>query len=252
MAQETFLDPAMPDIIRQWEHYLERLEPVRGARVLDVGCNTGDALRLLLRRYPDVGPITGIDHKPVRIDAARERCAEEIRAGRLDLMVADARRLPFADGSLDRVLCAEVLEWVRPPEAALAEIRRVLRPDGLALVIHSDFDTQIFSTQDNARSRTIVQAFADSGPRGQIGRELPSLCHETGFDVETSVHVLVNEEWSPMSYAYRMAGMMADWLKKDADLRNPIEEWRRDLETAARSGRFFYSINRVICRCRLP
>ncbi len=46
---------------------------------------------------------------------------------------ADAGRLPFADASVDTVILAEVLEHLREPAAALAEIRRVLRPGGVLL-----------------------------------------------------------------------------------------------------------------------
>lgn len=47
---------------------------------------------------------------------------------------ADAARLPFADGTFGAVACLEVLEHVRMPDQVLAEIARVLRPDGLAYV----------------------------------------------------------------------------------------------------------------------
>lgn len=47
----------------------------------------------------------------------------------------DIRDLPFADASFDLVVCAHVLEHVDDDQAALSELRRVLRPDGVALVM---------------------------------------------------------------------------------------------------------------------
>ena len=49
-------------------------------------------------------------------------------------MRADARRLPFDDGEFDVVIAAEVLEHIHEDSAAIAELRRVLRPGGLIAV----------------------------------------------------------------------------------------------------------------------
>jgi SAM-dependent methyltransferase len=50
-------------------------------------------------------------------------------------VVADAGKLPFAEGVFERVECDAVLEHVRAPDAVMAEIRRVLRPGGMAHVV---------------------------------------------------------------------------------------------------------------------
>jgi hypothetical protein len=42
----------MPDVIEQWRSYFSLLEPQAGDLILDVGCNTGEAERLVLRDYP--------------------------------------------------------------------------------------------------------------------------------------------------------------------------------------------------------
>ncbi len=55
------------------------------------------------------------------------------RAGlraRVNLLVASGERLPFADGSFDRVICTEVFEHVPDDRPLLAEFVRVLRPGG--------------------------------------------------------------------------------------------------------------------------
>ncbi len=46
---------------------------------------------------------------------------------------ADARRLPFDDASFDLVFTSLMLQWLQPPDVALHEIRRVLKPGGLLL-----------------------------------------------------------------------------------------------------------------------
>lgn len=83
-----------------------------GARALDIGCREGIQGRWLARRGYTV---TGIDLEP--------QCA-----GALVVDVDDG--LPFPDGHFDLVWCSEVLEHLRDPARATAEMRRVVRPGG--------------------------------------------------------------------------------------------------------------------------
>lgn len=96
--------------------------------VLDVGCGAGAYAAACVERGHRY---LGLDLSPRMIAKARERnknCAD------VEFVVADARRLPVASGSIDLLLCLGVLEYVIGPEAqCLAEISRVLRPGGIAM-----------------------------------------------------------------------------------------------------------------------
>ena len=65
---------------------------------------------------------------------ARERVAERIRAGTAEVVVADAARLPWPDASFTAVTCIDAFPFFPDPQVVLAEIFRVLRPGGRALV----------------------------------------------------------------------------------------------------------------------
>ena len=103
--------------------------------VLDAGAGDGATAQLLA---PRARSITCIDVSETLVDAARVRLAghANVRAE-----VADLHALPFADGSFDQVLLLNVLTHLRAPGGALAELARVLRPDGrLALVTMAAHD----------------------------------------------------------------------------------------------------------------
>ena len=104
---------------------LDRLDAQPGERILDVGCGTGLLLERLQRTVPDVR-LTGVDPVPEMLALARQR----LTTAATELRGAAAERLPFADGSFDAVVSASVFHYVRRPEVALAEARRVLRPGG--------------------------------------------------------------------------------------------------------------------------
>ena len=100
-----------------------------GGRVLDVGCGAGGALLPAARRVGPTGEAVGIDLAEGMVARTREAAAE---AG-LDWVraeVMDGTSLDFEDEHFDAVLCAFTLGSIADADAALAEMRRVLRPTG--------------------------------------------------------------------------------------------------------------------------
>jgi 2-polyprenyl-3-methyl-5-hydroxy-6-metoxy-1,4-benzoquinol methylase len=107
-----------------------------GVRILDVGCATGR----LLERLAAAGArrLAGSDLAPRIVDVARARLAS--RGVDADLRAADAESvLPWPGGSFDVVTMTGVLHHFLRPEAALAEIARVLRPGGRLIVSDACF-----------------------------------------------------------------------------------------------------------------
>lgn len=112
---------------------LARLELAPGERVLDVGCGEGrHAVVAYARADVDV---VAVDLNRKDLCTARERLCkleqDKCRGKSFALLQADALRLPFADGTFDKVICAEVLEHLADYDTALREIARVLRPGGI-------------------------------------------------------------------------------------------------------------------------
>ncbi len=93
------------------------LGSIRFNRLLDVGCGEGIVLSRVSTKGD--GLAIGIDYDPERVRSALER----IDASRL--LVGDAHRLPFSDGSYDVVMSLEVLEHLSRPDLALHEMHRI-------------------------------------------------------------------------------------------------------------------------------
>ena len=113
---------------------IDRLALAPDARVLDIGCGTGPALRHAAARVTQ-GTLIGVEPTPRMLELAREKCAGlpiELREG-------SAEALPVPDGAIDVLLAFDTMDhWADVP-AGLVEARRVLAADG-RLVVVKDLD----------------------------------------------------------------------------------------------------------------
>ncbi|MDP3768599.1 MAG: class I SAM-dependent methyltransferase [Dehalococcoidia bacterium] len=94
-------------------------------RVLEIGAGTGASFEYYARETH----VVGTEPDPFMLARARRR-VEELGAEHIELHQAPAEALPFEDGSFDHVVSSLVLCTVSDVPRALAEVRRVLKPDG--------------------------------------------------------------------------------------------------------------------------
>ena len=132
------------------------LEP---ARVLDLGCGTGEGARQLKRRYPRALTLA-LDIAPGMLREARRR-SRPFR--RFERVCGDAYRLPLADASIDLVFANLLLQWCDAPDEVLTEIRRVLRPGGFFSfsTFGPDTLTELRAAWTAADEASHVNAFLD-------------------------------------------------------------------------------------------
>jgi ubiquinone/menaquinone biosynthesis C-methylase UbiE len=101
-----------------------------GGRVLEIGAGTGANLEL----FPEsVESLTLVEPDPFMTKQLREKLAASERSA--EVVEAPAEQLPFEDASFDTAVAALVLCTVPNPEAAVAELARVLKPGGRLLFI---------------------------------------------------------------------------------------------------------------------
>jgi SAM-dependent methyltransferase len=230
-------------IASEGAHFSRRLrqafgvaEVVPGMRVLDVGCGRGE----IVRHCAELGvEAYGVDYAPVALRMARS-------AG--NVYRANAKWLPFPSAFFDRVLMFDIVEHLHPWELdrALAEARRVLRPDG-RLVVHTapnawydryayplvrlvrtlmgqgaryprdpreiipdNLDVHV-NEQSVASLRRVLQR---SGFHAQVWLDTPPQNREEGWVFRVARHILFN--WPPFCWffereVFAVAHIHADW-----------------------------------------
>jgi len=120
----------------QEREILTRYSLPRDARVLDVGCGTGEALLRLAHENPGYR-LTGVDLHEPHLTRAREQARPFGTRVRIEL--GDAFALDCPDGSYDLTLCRHLLQAVPDPELVLAELKRVTRPGGILHLLVEDY-----------------------------------------------------------------------------------------------------------------
>jgi demethylmenaquinone methyltransferase / 2-methoxy-6-polyprenyl-1,4-benzoquinol methylase len=129
-------------IHRLWKRQAVALAGVRrGQRVLDLASGTGD----LAERFAGIVGAGGLvilsDINAAMLTQGRDRLLDLGRVGNLDYALANAERLPFASNSFNCVTIGFGLRNVTRKEWALAEMLRVLRPGGRALILEFSHPT---------------------------------------------------------------------------------------------------------------
>lgn len=144
--------------------------PQRG-HVLEIGMGNGCFVQEIIARAEGVR-YTGVDYSEVMIEEAVGLNSGIVENESASFVHADVFDLPFAADTFDNVLCVNTLYFWEPVEAALAEVRRVLRPGGQLVV--------------GIRPKRVMQhyPFVKHGFRMFSGEELGDLLRACGFDVE--------------------------------------------------------------------
>lgn len=104
-----------------------------GDVVLDVGCGPGWFWVEMAQSLPPGIKLTLTDSSPGMVAEAVERC-RRLPFASVEGLEADAARLPFADGSFDKVLAMHMLYHLKEPALGIAEMFRVLKPGGVLAV----------------------------------------------------------------------------------------------------------------------
>lgn len=99
-----------------------------GLKILDIGCGTG---ALMMELIP-FGEVEGVDASEIAVTFCRSRGLDRAKVGNIT-------DLPYSEKTFDVVLALDVLEHIRDDGTAIAEIKRVLKPNGIAIIFSPAF-----------------------------------------------------------------------------------------------------------------
>lgn len=123
---------------RFWrEKTVRALELPESAKVLDLATGTAAVALLVARRHPDAAVI-GLDPSPRMLELGRAKVEAAGLGERVELELGEAEKLPYPDDSFDGVTIAFGIRNVEDRTAALREIVRVLKPEGVVAILEAN------------------------------------------------------------------------------------------------------------------
>lgn len=220
----------------------ELLDVQEGDWVLDVGCGTGDDVRMLAQRVGHTGRAVGVDNDAAMVAEAHRRGAGKTLPVAFHL--CDVHHLAFREDVFDCCRADRVFQHLEDPRRALAEIVRVARPGARIVVIEPDWETLVVDVADRVTTRKIANFICDRMVRhGWIGRQLPNLFRACGLAeigvaagaVPLTNFTLADRLWGLRRNAQRAqnAGVVST---------SEAAAWIESLEQASQSNRFFGAV----------
>ena len=234
-----------PDVVGQRQAVMRALGLGPGERVVDIGAGPGFLACEMGRAVGPAGRVHGIDVSESFVAMARSRCPEqpwvEFRAG-------DAVRLPFGEAEFDVGVSAQVYEYVSDVRAALAELHRVLRPGGRAVIVDTDWDSIVWHSSDHARMERILAAWNEHLVDPHLPRTLSAQLRQAGFRVEhREVIPLLNPELDANTYSYGLIGLIARFVVgRQGITQEEADAWAEDLRASCDARPYFFSLNRYL------
>jgi ubiquinone/menaquinone biosynthesis C-methylase UbiE len=232
---------SLPHLMQVRERTYELLSANSGDVVVDVGCGTGTVVGELVTRGLKA---IGVDHSAQMVAVAQRRHPD------LDLRVASAESLPFADGEVAGYRAERVYEHVADPAACAAEAHRVIRSGGRLVLTEQDWDAIVIDADDHELTRRILRGFADSIANPWIGRRYRKLLLDAGFDdvaVEVMTVIYTEPAISAMAPAFPQPAVAAGLITQ-----TEADDWVAEQLHRAEQGRFFIAMPMFIASTRRP
>lgn len=238
-----------PDIVAQRAAIRAALALGAGERVLDVGCGPGLLCGEMAHEVGVDGRVVGVDTSDSMLRIAG-RNGQGL--GQMSVRPGEATALPADDGAFDAVVCTQVLEYVPDVAAALAEFRRVLRPDGRLLLVDTDWASCVWASADDDRMRRVIAAWDAHCPHPRLPRMLPGYLAAAGFDrIRVEALPLLSVNRSDGTYCEGMTDVIGRFVARTGaiDAAEALA-WGEDLARRDAEGRTFFSLTRFLFLAR--
>lgn len=238
-------DALIATLFAPWaDDLVERLAPAVGSSVLDVACGPGTVTRRLAARIGPTGAVVGADVSPAMLEIAASKPAEP-GAAPIRWIESPAAPLAVPTAAFDAVACQQGLQFFPDKGAALAEMRRALKPGGRAVVsCWTRVEDQLFGAVHAALGATVSEALAAryTGPFSLRGDVAAQHARDAGFaDVRletVTLPVVLQGGADALVATLAASGIAADVAALDDATRRALQaDVERRVAGLARDGR---------------
>jgi len=233
------------DALRRRQTVLDALQLKSGERVLDIGTGPGFVAHNMADAVGPTGTVLGVDLSEPMLTLARKRCADKPW---VDFQTGEATDLPVPGSSFDVAVSVQVYEYVTEVVKALAEMYRVLRPGGRAVVVSTDWDSMVWQATNRERMNRVLSAFEEHCVYADLPRTLGPKLRQGGFELQQQrVVPQFNPTYDPNTYSYRLIDIIESFVPaRKGVTHEEAEGWAKDLRELGEREEYFFCLNQFL------
>ena len=180
--------------IKWRQKVVDLVSSVKPQKVLDVATGTGDLAINLIETGAE--EIIGLDISPGMLDIGRKKVSKKSLDQKISMVIGDSEKLPFDDDTFDAITVAFGIRNFMKLEKGLSEILRVLKPNGLFVILETSIPTKPFFKQGYqiyskyilpnigrlfSKDKTAYSYLSESASVFPYGAELNNILSNIGF-----------------------------------------------------------------------
>jgi len=177
---------------------------VNPKQILDIATGTGDLALMMAQLNPD--KITGLDISPGMLEVGKQKIAKAKLSKQIEMVVGDSENMPFEDNTFDAITVSFGVRNFANLDKGLTEIRRVLKPNGIFVVLETSNPTKFPFKQGYkfytsfilpiigkifSRDKVAYSYLSESANSFPFGETFDNILQKNGF---------INTEYKPVTF----------------------------------------------------
>lgn len=223
------------------------------ASIIDLGCRNAGYLNGIIEEYPEKVK------KAIGVDVTDRNFGTVPYTSPVELTLMNcAGKLDFPDNEFDLVFTKDLLECISDKRVFVDEINRILKPGGVVICVHADFDSVVYNGENENLITKVIHTYAVTKQNwmddldGWMGRRIYGVFNGSGyFDGSIYVHNVVDTEYREGKFGYEfsknigwLVGESTDWISgrnTGALTRKEYNDFIKNLIEADKTGCYLYS-----------
>ena len=152
------------------------------------------------------------------------------------------------------LMCTQVAEYVADVGRVFSEAFRVLKPNGRAIFVATDWHTILWYSDNPRRMAAVLTSWEGHSPHPRLPVSMADKFIKAGFRLSgAAVFPILNLQYDEDSYSWGLAQLVRNFVARKNDVSaDDLKDWHSELERSSEAGGYFFSSNRYIFKASKP
>lgn len=226
------------------EYSYQPFSQITCGTIIDLGCGTGIDVLNMSQFLGDNVNVIGVDHDEALLSKGRHAAAGK----NVHFVQSEAHQIPFEDDSIDGLRTERLIQHLTEPEAVVAEVKRVLKPNGSFLIVETDWASLVFYHGNILVQEKVVHYLTRKKiNNGFAARKLTQYLEQSAFrDIGIEIFPFTLRSLREANDYLWIEIILSEMLEKEVLSSEEYGAFLEDLKIAEEMGYFACTINIVV------